>query len=330
MQSHAVALAAWTGGRLPSLNWNRHEWRNRLQTLLLVLALLGICTLAGSLLFGEPGMWIALVASLVALLIEPAATARLTLTLYRARPIAVEEAPELWRVARVLAGRSDLSAIPVLHYVASPVVNAFAVGNRRHSAIALTDGLLRTLTMREIAGVLAHETAHIAHDDLRVMGLADYVSRLTSMFALVGQLLLVLALPSLMLGAAAINWPGLALLVLSPHLALLAQLGLSRVREFDADLKATQLTGDPLGLASALARIEQATRSWRAWLMPGWGNPEPSWLRTHPVTEERIRRLLSLAPQTPETGPGQSAPVFVSGPAPARRNPRWHPGGYWR
>jgi heat shock protein HtpX len=77
----------------------------------------------------------------------------------------------------------------------------------------------------------------------------------------------------------AVNWPGLLLLAASPQLALLAQLGLSRVREFDADRLAAELTGDPQGLASALAKIERVSRSWRAWLWPGWGNPEPSWLR---------------------------------------------------
>ena len=315
---------------MPQPNRNRHEWHNRLQTLLLVLAMLGICALAGSLLFGELGVWIALAACLAALLIEPTASARLTLMLYRAQPIPVDVAPQLWRVIRTLAERSDLPTMPALHYVPSPVVNAFAVGNRRHSAIALSDGLLRSLSLREITAVLAHETSHIAHDDLRVMGLADSVSRLTSMFALVGQILLLLSLTMLMLGEATISWPALAVLIFSPHLAVLAQLGLSRVREFDADLKAVQLTDDPLGLASALAKIEQFSRSWQAWVMPGWGNPEPSWLRTHPATEERIRRLLSLAQQAPEADSRQSAPIFVSNPAAARRRPRWYPGGYWR
>ncbi|MEK8401835.1 M48 family metalloprotease, partial [Escherichia coli] len=73
-----------------------------------------------------------------------------------------------------------------------------------------------------------------------------------------------------------VYWPGLLLLAASPQLALLAQLGLSRVREFDADRLAAELTGDPQGLASALAKIARVSRSWRAWLWPGWGNPEPT------------------------------------------------------
>jgi heat shock protein HtpX len=311
------------------VSWRRHAWRNRLQTLLLLLALLGISALAGRLLFGEDGMWMALLASLIALLIQPAAGARLTLALYQAQPISVQQAPDLWRVARRLAERADLPATPLLYYAPSPLVNAFAVGQRQQSAIALSDGLLRTLSMREIAGVLAHEIAHIANGDLRVMSLADYVSRLTALFAVVGQVLLLLALPLVLAGSVEIDLLALLLLAVSPHLALLAQLGLSRVREFDADLEAARFTGDPAGLASALAKIERVTRSWRGWLLPGWGNPEPSWLRTHPATEERVSRLLSLAGETSDEAIGREKVAYRPDGSPPRRRPRWYPGGYW-
>lgn len=308
--------------------WHRHVTANRLQTLLLLAILLGISALAGGLLFGTAGLWIALAASLVAVLIEPVAVYRLTLALYSARPIAPQAAPELWRMIRILAERASLPTLPVPYYVPSAVVNAFAVGSRRASAIALSDGLLFSLTPRELAGVLAHETAHIVHDDLRVMGLADYVSRLTGLFALTGQLTILLTLPWWITGEVDIHWPAMLLLVFSPHLALLAQLGLSRVREFDADLTAARLTGDPEGLARALGKIERASRAWQAWLLPGWGNPEPSWLRTHPATDERIRRLNALSRHTAETL-WQEGDVSSPGTSPVRRSPRWHPGGIW-
>ncbi len=173
--------------------------------------------------------------------------------------------------------------MPVPHYVPSAVVNAFATGSKQKASIALTDGLLRSLSPRELAGVFAHEVAHIANEDLRVMGLADSVSRLTCLLALMGQIAILLSLPALLVGAAEVYWPGLLLLAASPQQALLAQLGLSRVREFDADRLAAELTGDPQGLA----KIERVSRSWRAWLWPGWGNPEPSCLRTRPATQER-------------------------------------------
>ncbi len=242
-----------------------------------------------------------------------------------ARPLHPNEAPDLWAVLRELAARAGLPAVPVPHYVPSGVVNAFATGTKHHAAIALTDGLLRSLTPRELTGVLGHEIAHIANEDLRVMGLADSISRPTHLLALLGQIMLLFSLPALLWGTVAIQWPALLLLVVSPQLALLAQLGLSRVREFDADRLAAELTGDPQGLALALAKIERESR---AWLLPGWGNPEPSWLRTHPATTERIQRLReladSMAPQ-----PLYSSPFLPDIPL-APRPPRWRASGVWR
>ncbi|MFZ5485485.1 MAG: zinc metalloprotease HtpX [Burkholderiaceae bacterium] len=308
--------------------WTRHRLTNRLQTLALVGVMLGICALAGQMLLGRMGLWLALVFGTAALLLEPAAAARLTLRLYRAQPIAPQQAPQLWALLRKLAERASLPSVPQPYYVPSAVVNAFTIGNRRRAVIALTDGLLRTLTPRELTGVLAHEVAHIAHEDLRVLGLADYVSRLTGMFALAGQMMLLLALPWLATGLAQVYWPGLLLLAFSPQLAMLLQLGLSRVREFDADQTAAQLSGDPEGLALALAKIERSARNWRSWLLPGWGEAEPSWLRTHPPTAERIRRLRELAASMPPASalpsPGDYRPP-MSPPRPAR----WHWGGFW-
>ena len=306
----------------------RHRWLNRLQTALLVLTLLGIAAVAGSLLLGDGGLWLALAAAGFTLLLEPAAASGLTLRLYGARPLYPDEAPDLWAVLRELAARAGLPTVPVPHYVPSGVVNAFATGSKHHAAIALTDGLLRSLTPRELTGVLGHEIAHIANEDLRVMGLADSISRLTHLLALLGQLAIVLSLPTLLLGVTEVNWPALLLLAVAPQLALLAQLGLSRVREFDADRLAAELTGDPHGLASALAKIERVSRSWRAWLLPGWGNPEPSWLRTHPATAERIERLLELAP--PPAMPPFPSARFVPEVTVSPRPPRWRTGGLWR
>lgn len=312
--------------------WRRHLWVNRFQTIMLILLLLGISALAGGLLLGADGFWLALGVGLFALVFEPLATWRLTLGLYRARPIDPVEAPQLWQVLLILAERAELPAVPMLYYIPSPVINAFAVGRPKHSAIALTDGLLSRLSLRELAGILGHEVAHIAHGDLRVMGMADYISRLTHLFSVAGQLFLIFSLPWLLLGVYSIeiNWWALLLLLFAPQLALLLQLGLSRIREYDADLKAVSLTDDPAGLASALARIEHASRSWLSVLIPGWGNPEPSWLRTHPSTDERIRRLQELLPEGRRSfWTAANAPVgYVT--TPIARTPRWRIGGLWR
>lgn len=308
-----------------------HRWLNRLQTVLLVGAMLGICSLAGSLLFGDDGVWMALAAAGFGLLITPGSAWRLTLGFYRARPIYPQEAPVLWQMLEILAERAELPGVPTPYFFPSPVINAFAVGSREQSAIALSDSLLQRLSPRELAGVLAHEISHIANNDLRVMGLADAVSRITAIFASLGQLFLLLSIPAMLFAGIVFefNWPAILLLLFSPHLALLAQLGLSRTREYDADLNAAILTGDPLGLAQALAHIEQASKGWLAVLLPGWGNPEPSWLRTHPPTAERIRRLQALVPAAPSHWLNY-APLLGYSVTPVRRVPRWRIGGLWR
>jgi heat shock protein HtpX len=310
---------------------SRHRWLNRLQTALLVLTLVGIAAAAGSLLFGE----IAPLAG-AGRCIAPCCSNRRRLRDDLAsvwRPsLHPHEAPEIWalllraaRVAPVCPQRRFRTTCPAPSSTPSPPDRSSL------ASIALTDGLLRSLSMRELQAVLAHEVAHIAQEDLRVMGLADsdqpahepagpcwVRSRSCS------------ACQRLLVGAAEIYWPGLLLLAASPQLALLAQLGLSRVREFDADRIAAELTGDPHGLASALAKIERVSRSWRAWLLPGWGNPEPSWLRTHPATRIVSRacwrwRLSHRSPAVPN-GPISRR----QGPFAPMRPPRWHPSGLWR
>lgn len=196
--------------------------------------LIGLIALARKFVILDPETSPAKIAALAGAMLALGATYWLTLRLYGARPLHPNEAPDLWAVLRELAARAGLPAVPVPHYVPSGVVNAFATGTKHHAAIALTDGLLRSLTLRELTGVLGHEIAHIANEDLRVMGLADSISRLTHLLALLGQIMLLFSLPALLWGTVAIQWPALLLLAVSPQLALLAQLGLSRVREFDA------------------------------------------------------------------------------------------------
>jgi Zn-dependent protease with chaperone function len=141
------------------------------------------------------------------------------------------------------------------------MLNAFAVGRPDDAVIALTDGLLRNLTLRELAGVLAHETSHIRNHDLWLMGLADLDSRLTRLMTLVGLLLMILALPLWWAGVTNLPWLVIPLLVLAPQLTTLFERALSRARELDADLDAAGLTGDPAGLASALASWSVGSRA---------------------------------------------------------------------
>jgi heat shock protein HtpX len=218
--------------------------------------------------------------------------------MYGAREIPRDMLPDLHAVLTIISRRANLPAVPRLVYIPSAMLNAFAVGRRDDAAIALTDGILRTLTMRELAGVLAHEVSHVRNNDLWVMSLADVMSRVTRMMAFLGLLLLLLTLPMWLMHGGGVPWLLVLTLAIAPSFVALLQLALSRAREFDADLDAAGLTGDPVGLAAALGKLERRRGGlWESILMPRGRNPEPSILRTHPKTGERIERLLSLIPE---------------------------------
>ena len=203
-------------------------------------------------------------------------------------------------MVKTLAERAQLPTLPSLYYVPSRVINAFAVGGRNDAALGLTDGLLRTLDQEELPGVLAHEVSHIRNRDLWVMGLAHSVSRVTGTLSWIGHLML-------LLDAYQFPWLLVVLLIGAPTASALLQLALSRTREFKADLDAASLTGNPRGLARALAKMERIQRGWLQRIFPvGHRVPSLPLFRTHPETEERIQRLLDLEatpqPRLPQRG----------------------------
>lgn len=307
----------------------RHKTTNRLQSLLLLVAMALLLSLCGWLVAGPEGIGWAVVVGVLSLIFSPRLSPRLVLRLFGARRLSRAEAPRLFEVVEALARRAELPVVPQLHYIASPMLNAFTVGSREEPAVAITDGLMRDLTLRELAGVLAHEISHIRNNDLWVMGLADLLASLTRFMALFGTVLLFFNLPILVTQTGEVPWLLILILTAAPTAGLLLQLALSRTREFDADLDAAHLCGDPEGLASALVRIEQ--RQGRFWegLMPGRrGRGGPSLLRTHPETQERVRRLLELSVPPPVLPRWEELPLHVPF-AHANRRPRYRVGGYW-
>lgn len=309
----------------------RHKLRNLIQSVVLLGGMTGLLAACAWIVVGPEGMvWIALGAGL-ALALGPRVSPRLVLALYRARALSPYEFPAGYEVLDLLARRAGLARPPRLYYVPSAMLNAFAVGDREASAIAVTDGMLRAFNLRELAGVLAHELSHIRNNDLWIMNLADSISRLTIFMAYAGMLLILVGLPLLIAERGSVPWLLVLLLVLSPTLANLLQLALSRAREFDADLDAAGLTGDPAGLASALQKLELAQGSlWERVVLPGRRIPNPSLLRSHPATEERIRRLLELYPAEPRRVLGAEAPLHIPGHlARIQRRPRHHLTGAW-
>jgi heat shock protein HtpX len=280
------------------------------------------------------GLTLAIFSTAVVMLLyrlNPVASPDLAMALYRARPLAMGEAPELELLVSELSRRAGLQQPPRLYYLASDVMNAFTAGASDAAAIALSDGLIRRLDWRELNAVLAHELMHLAHQDTRLMAFADLTSRLTGFLSLTGQILLLINLPLLILGQATLPWGPILLMLGAPALSTLVQLALSRSREYAADLGAAELTGDPMGLASALNKLEWGHQGLLGRLFhPLPRIPDPSILRSHPPTTERVRRLIQLAEQ--QTSPPQVLPdaydlTHLQAPRPYR--PRWHRNGMW-
>ncbi len=319
--------------KIQTIQFVEHKIRNTLHTLALIAVMGGLMALVGYTIAGAEGLiWAALLGFFV-MSLSPGFSPRLILKWYGARPIAEFEAPDLYEMVQTLSARAGLPAVPQLYYIPTKVMNAFTVGHRHNAVIGITDGLLNGLNYRELAGVLAHEISHIRNNDIRVMAIADMMSRFTGIFATVGQFLLFLNLPLLLSGEVMIPWPVILLLMGAPLVSDLLQLALSRTREFDADLDAARITGDPAGLASALQKLElQQGSIWGRVLLPGRRVPDPSILRTHPHTEARIQRLLQL--QTDEElryvhpAGGEMFAFSENLPRPGH-DPRWRFGGLW-
>lgn len=296
--------------RLDRVQQFRSSARNTLHTWLLGAGSLILLAATGWAIAGGLGLVFAAGFALLTTIAARRVSPKIVLQMYKASPVSRASFPGGFEIVEELSARAGLARAPALYVVPSKLMNAFAVGRRDDSAIAITDALARNLTVREFTGVLAHEISHIANEDLKVMAFADMVSRFTSLWSTFGIFALFYNLFGLAGGAdIAIPWPAVLLLVFAPTLGGLLQLALSRTREFDADLHAAIVTGDPDGLASALAKLEKMQGVyWESLALPGSRMPVPSVLRTHPKTEERIARLMALKHgETVDRGPDRPA-----------------------
>ncbi len=314
--------------------FRRHEFRNAIHSLLLMGTMIALGSVLGWLIWGLFGVFLTAITAVVMVLIGMRMSPRLVLRMYRARRLTEYEAPTLIGMVSQLSQHAGLSIMPDLYYIPSSIANAFTVGSGDEAAIAVTDGLLRSFNLRELKGVLAHEISHVAGNDGYVMGLADSVSQLVNIMSWIGQILLLINLPLFLMGPYQIPWLLIILLIFAPTISSLLQLALSRTREYEADLDAARLTGDPRGLASGLAKLERLSSNWfERIFLPGRRVPDPSLLRTHPPTEERIRRLLELekdlAEQERDHDHGPLLPDLHRTPVGVIRKPRWHSSRFW-
>lgn len=298
------AVRAWSGAadlvpgpHLDSQQIEQHNQRNRQHTWTLIgtMALMLVC--AALLLAGWWGLLLATISLSSMILLGPRAAPKAVMQAYGGERVEPNHGGPFPALIAELSRRADLAKPPDLYVIPSAALNAFAVGSRADSALALTEGLIRKLDMRELAGVLAHEIAHIRNGDLWIMGLADGITRMARVLSLSAAIMIVLNVLSYMAGAGSMSWIGLILLYLMPMASSLLQQALSRTREFDADLDGITLTGDAEGLASALRKLDlNQGRPWEDLVFGNRRVPQPSILRSHPTTPERIARLLSYRP----------------------------------
>jgi heat shock protein HtpX len=304
--------------------------RNFVQSLVLIGGIGALMVLCTWVLFGQSGVVWAVALIAVLLLLSPRIAPELIMRMYNARRVPPQPGEPVTRIVAELAQRAELPATPSVYVIPSPVINGFATGTKSDAIIAVTHGMLSKLNMRELVGVLAHEISHIRNNDLWIMNLADTMSRFTHFMSMLGVLLFLFSLPLAFFGGQPIPWLGILLLYFAPTASSLLQLGLSRAREYDADLEGASLSGDPQALASALHKIEAVQGNiFETIFLPGRKVPVPSLLRTHPPTEERIRRLLELqdAPRPPVDVPG--AESLAGDFTPHRASPRYRLTGVW-
>jgi len=277
---------------------------NTLKTTLLLGLLTGLFIAIGGLLGGRSGMVVAFVMALVMNFVSFWFSDRIVLAMYGAQPIGEAEAPVVHRIVRNLATRAGIP-MPRLYLIPAAQPNAFATGRSpQHAAVAVTEGILRIMDETELEGVLAHELSHVLNRDVLVSTIAATLAGAIGMLANMAQWGLMFGGQRDDEGRGSNPIALLATIILAPLAAMLVQLAVSRAREYGADASGARLTRRPLGLASALAKLHQASQ-----VVPMNANPATAHLfivnplsaqgfarlfSTHPPVEERIARLRAM------------------------------------
>jgi heat shock protein HtpX len=210
---------------------------------------------------------------------------------FGARLLRPTELPELFCALAEVCRRARLFRLPDLYYVAAPAqMNAYACGSPEASAILVTEGLLQNMSLGEIAGILAHEVAHIRNQDAWAMDWAAALNRAIETISLAG-----LASLRMRREHASANRHLTSLLNAAPAIGRLLLLALSRVRELDADAMALELTGDTQAMVGALAKLEHHHTGSAMLSASAFDSGPMRFLRSHPGTSERVVTLLHLA-----------------------------------
>ena len=288
---------------------------NTLRTGLLMAALMGLFLAAGYLLGREQGMLIAFVMAAGMNLFAYWNADKMVLRMHGARQVDRQSAPEFYGMVEELSQRAGLP-MPKVYIMDNPQPNAFATGrNPENAAVAATTGLLRILNKEEIAGVMAHELAHVKNRDTLVMTMTATIAGAISMLANFGMFFGGGGRDRNPLGAIGV----ILMVILAPLAAMLVQMAISRTREYGADRGGAEISGQPMALASALAKISGAAHhienpsaeanpatAHMFIINPLSGQRMDGLFSTHPDPRNRIEALRQIAQQmgAPETSPG--------------------------
>jgi len=303
-----------------------------LRTAILLAGLTALFMGVGYLIGGGTGAFIALLIAGATNLFAYWNSDRMVLSTYGAQEVDRNSAPELFALVAELAARAGLP-MPRVFVMDNPQPNAFATGrNPQNAAVAVTTGLIQSLSREELAGVIAHELAHVKNHDTLLMTVTATIAGAISMLAQFGMFF----------GGHRSNNSGpgvvasIVMMILAPLAAMLVQMAISRTREYAADNLGARIAGHPMWLASALAKIENAAHQIPN--MDAEHNPATAHLfiinplsgrgvdnlfATHPSTENRIAALQQLATElgTPSARPRIHAEPDGSARGPWNRQP---------
>ncbi len=272
---------------------------NAMRTAALMAALIVLFGLLGGAVGGESGMMIAFGFAVLLNFGSYWFSASIVLKMYRAKEVTASEAPELFEMIDRLRQKAELP-MPRVYVIASDQPNAFATGrNPENAAVAVTNGIVRLLSPDELEGVIAHELAHIKHRDILTGSIA----------ATIAAAITLLARTALFFGGGRDRdnvLTSLLMLILAPLAAMMIQMAISRSREFAADRGGAEICGKPEALASALQRLQSGAERIPMNANPatahmfivnpfaGMGGGIRNLFSTHPQTELRIERLMSM------------------------------------
>lgn len=279
--------------------------RNTFKTALFLGLLTGLLLIIGDIMGGKDGVVVALIFAGIMNFFSYWFSDKLVMAMMRGQEVLPDELPYLHSMVEKLAQSAGIPK-PRIYIVPSPSPNAFATGrNPSHSAVAVTEGILRLLSREELEGVLAHEIAHIKNRDTLISTISATIAGAIMFLAYMARWAVVFggmggrdndrrsgALFYLLIG------------VLAPIAAMLIQFAISRAREFEADATGARIAGNPYGLASALRKLAEGVlripmqtspaTSHMFIVNPLSGGGIAKLFSTHPPIEERIRRLLEM------------------------------------